>query len=243
MLGRAADALQVIGDVGFLARLFLEQHVAEADDGVQRGAQLVAGGGKKLALEPAGGLGQIPGALPRLGLMAATQVAGIVEGLGDRRAEIVQIDGLDLEIKRAAVHGRAQIGHIAVGGHDDGGRKRGKRPQAAQQREPVHLGHVDVREDEIHGQSGLQLGEGLQPVGGEDKLDFLGAQFAPEGLPQHRFHIRLVIHHQDADRGGLLDIRLHGCGEAGRRGCVYQILVRTKRPVPPAGRSLTANSR
>ena len=53
-------------------------------------------------------------------LRASRSTLQVVQGPFDGDPEIVEIYGLDEEIERAPVHGRANVIHIVVSRHDDG---------------------------------------------------------------------------------------------------------------------------
>ena len=83
-------------------------------------------------------------AIPRL--LGGFQGADMVECLFNRDFEIVEIDRFGHKIKSAPVHGGADVLHITVGGNDDRLDVGFGVFEFAQQREPVHNGHVDIRE-------------------------------------------------------------------------------------------------
>ena len=87
--------------------------------------------------------------------------------LGDRRLEIGKIDGLGQEIERAAVHRGADVGHVAIGGDDDGRKLFLALLQLLQQRQPVHPRHVDVGDHHVDVAVRLQHAQGLDAVAGE----------------------------------------------------------------------------
>ena len=66
------------------------------------------------------------------------------ERLGDRRLEVGEVDRLGEEIEGAAVHRRADVGHVAIGRDDDGRELLLGLLQLLQQRQAVHARHVDV---------------------------------------------------------------------------------------------------
>ena len=84
--------------------------------------------------------------LPRL-----AQDLDMPDGLGDGRFEVGKIDRLDQKVESAAVHRRANIGHVAVGRDDDGRDLFFGLLQLLQEGKPVHARHVDVGDHHVDG--------------------------------------------------------------------------------------------
>ena len=98
-------------------------------------------------------------------------------GLGDRRFEVKKIDRLGQEIKRAAVHRSADIGHVAIGRDDDGRELFFVLLQLLEQRQPVHPRHIDVGHHQIDVAVRLQHRQGFDAVAREQKADRLRREF------------------------------------------------------------------
>ena len=71
------------------------------------------------------------------------------ERLGDGGFQVGEIDRLGQKIERAAVHGGADIAHVAIGRDDDGRNLFARLLQLLQQRQPVHPRHVDIGDDHV----------------------------------------------------------------------------------------------
>ena len=116
----------------------------------------------------------------------------------DGDLQVVEVDRLCDEVERAPVHGGADVAHVSVGGDDHGPQVLVERPELRQQGEPVHLGHVDVREHQVDGVVGPQLLERFQAVSCELELVLAAADVSPHPLQDERLKIRLVVDDQDA---------------------------------------------
>ena len=128
--------------------------------------------------------------------------------LGDRRFEVEKIDRLGHEIKGAAVHRGADVGHVAIGRDDDGRQLFLALLQLLQQRQPVHPRHVDVGDHQVDVAVGLERRQGFDAVTGEQKADGSIANLVPELLLDERLQIRLVVDDQDIVRScGAFDPR------------------------------------
>ena len=115
----------------------------------------------------------------------------------DRDPQVVEVQRLGHEVECAAVHGRADVLHVAVGGDDHGADVRVDRGDLLQQRQAVHLGHVDVREDHIDVIFLAELLEGLHAVAGEDELVEALPDGAAHALEHEGFEIGFVVNDQD----------------------------------------------
>ena len=69
----------------------------------------------------------------------------VPEGALDGDPEVFKVDGFCDEVKCAAVHRRADVLHISVGGDHDGADFGVNLGYLFQEGEPVHTRHVDVR--------------------------------------------------------------------------------------------------
>ena len=116
--------------------------------------------------------------------------------------EVVEVDGLGYEVEGAPIHRGADVVHVAVCGDDDGADFGAHAFQLAQQRQAVHDGHVDVRQDESDVGIFMQLGQGFFAVVGEDEVDLALADEAAELLADEQFQVFLVVYHEEAGGQG-----------------------------------------
>jgi len=132
----------------------------------------------------------------------------VVQRFGDGDLEIVEIDGFDDKIEGTAIHRRADILDIPVSGDNNGAQQRFfLLLDAIEQGETVHLGHVDVGQNQIDRNVLRQAFESLHPVAGEFEREQSLADLFAELLQDELFQIRFVIHNQDIGRHGLLPIK------------------------------------
>ena len=75
-----------------------------------------------------------------------TQVFDLVQGLAYRCFEIGHVDRFGDKVECAAVHGGANVAHVAVSRDDDRPHRRVQFAQARQQCQTVHHRHVDVQQ-------------------------------------------------------------------------------------------------
>ena len=83
-------------------------------------------------------------------LLRLTDVIDLFDGFLDRYTQVIEVDGLGSEVKGTVVHRLTDISHIAIGGHHDafeGGITH--LIDFCEQRESVHLRHVNIREDDV----------------------------------------------------------------------------------------------
>src|SRR5262249_35933245 len=99
-------------------------------------------------------------------------------------------------IKGPAVHGGADVAHIAVGRDDDGTQPGPQLAQVRQQRQAVHDRHVDVAEDEVDG-GVAENAERLLAIAGEDEVVGPLTELAAEALTEQYFQVRLIVYNQD----------------------------------------------
>ena len=119
------------------------------------------------------------------------------DGLGDRRLEIEKVDRLGQKIERAAVHRSANVGDVAIGGDDDGGKLLFVLLQFLQQREPIHPRHIDVGHHQIDVVVFLQHSQSFDAVAREQKVDAALANLTSELLLDEFLQVRLVVDNQD----------------------------------------------
>ncbi len=133
------------------------------------------------------------------GLAAArlAQRFDVAQRLGDGGFQIGEIDRFGDEIEGAAIHRGADIGHVAIGRHDDGRHPALAVLQFLQQRQPVHARHIDVADDEIDVAVRFQRFERFDAVAGEQKLRRSVADLAAKFLSNESLKIGLVIDKQD----------------------------------------------
>ena len=130
--------------------------------------------------------------LPRL-----AQSFDVPQCLGDGGFQIAEIDRLGDEIERAAIHRGADIRHVAIGRHDDGGQPAVAFLQLLQQRQAVHPRHIDVADHQIDVAIRFQHRQRLDAVAGEEKLRRSVADLAAEFLHDESLQVGLVIDEQD----------------------------------------------
>ena len=112
--------------------------------------------------------------------------------------EVEKIDRLGQEIEGAAVHGGADIGHVAIGRDDDGRELFLVLLQLLEERQPVHPRHVDVGNHHVDVAVGLQHGQGFDTVAGEKKADRPVANLVPELLLDERLQVRFIVDDKDS---------------------------------------------
>ena len=78
-------------------------------------------------------------------LLRLVDEINLSNGLLDGQTQVVHIDGLRSEVEGTVVHRLANVFHIAVGtDHNDAQRRIAHLVHLGQQRQTIHLGHVDV---------------------------------------------------------------------------------------------------
>ncbi len=103
--------------------------------------------------------------------------------------------------------------HVAVGGDDDHLQVALQFAQPAEQRQPVHARHVDVREDELDRGVRLHGGKRLLAVPREGEREAAVAQVPPKLVAHEELQVGLVVDDEDVDGGGRLG---HGRGASPR---------------------------
>ena len=127
-----------------------------------------------------------------LGLM---YVADLLDGLLDGAAQVFHVYGFRGEVEGTFVHRQADVPHVAVCTyHDDAHGGIAHLIQLSQQRQTVHLGHVDVAEDDLNVRVVGQYGEGLQTIAGEEELIFTSPDLTSEVLFHQKLNRCFVVH-------------------------------------------------
>ena len=127
-------------------------------------------------------------------LLRLVDEAYLLDGLLDGKAQVVHVDGLRGKVEGAVVHGLTDVLHVAVGTHhDDAQGGIAHLVHLRQQGQTVHLGHVDVGEDDLDVGRVVQDGEGLQTVVGEVELVLAVAYLASEVLLHQQLQGSLVV--------------------------------------------------
>ena len=130
------------------------------------------------------------------------ETPGTIVGVAHRDFEIVQIDRLGHEVEGAAVHRRANVGHVAVRRNNDRANRRLTRPQFGKQGQPVHHRHVDVEKQKLDIGLPLQHGERFLAMVREAEGEFVRPDLAAKSLPDQLLEIDFVIDREDADSAG-----------------------------------------
>ena len=127
-------------------------------------------------------------------LLHRLDVADVLYGFFYRHAEIIEVDGLRGEVKGAVVHRLTYVTHIAVGRHHDTLQGRVLHlVDLRQQRQSVHLRHVDVAQDDVEVLLLEQHGERFQTVVGKLKFVLSLPDLSSKVLCQQQFEIHLVV--------------------------------------------------
>ena len=137
------------------------------------------------------------GALP----VEPAYVGDGLERLVDGDLEVIEVDRLGDEIEGAAVHGGADVGHVAVGRDDHRPGRRPARAQLRQQGEAVHHRHVDVEQQQADVGLLGQRCQRLLAVAGEAEGEIALADSLAEALLDQQLEVGLVVDREDF--GGL----------------------------------------
>ena len=139
--------------------------------------------------------------------------------------EVLEVDGLGDEVEGAPVHRGTDILHIPVGRNDHGAYVRIDLGYLFEQGQPVHPGHVDVREHDVDAPVRVEPLEGLHAVVGEDELILASSDLAPHALQHQRLEVRLVVNYK------YFECALHRSMEAASRptGTLWRRLARSVR--------------
>ena len=130
------------------------------------------------------------------GLQHAAPFGQVFQGAVDRVLQVGEVDWLGDEVEGAAVHGRANVGHVAVGGDDDGPDVRVHIGNLLQEGQAVHLGHVDVGDHHVDVPDRPQDLERLHPVAGKEELVLAAPDASAHALQDQRLEVGLVVDHQ-----------------------------------------------
>ena len=117
--------------------------------------------------------------------------------LGDGHFEIREVDWLRQKIEGSAVHRGADVGHVAVGGNDNGRELRRLVLKPRKQGQPVHARHVDVGDDHVVIPVFLQEGERLHAVARKPERHRAFPDLAAELLRDQILQVWLVVDNQD----------------------------------------------
>ena len=135
----------------------------------------------------------LDGNQPIPGFQGALQSLNVLEAFFDGRFEVVEINRLCQKVERPAVHGRANVFHVTIGGHDDRLDILFAIGKLTQQGQAVHHGHVDIGEDQVDIRVLLQHLQCLFAVVGKKKLQVPVADAAAELLTYQQLKIFFVI--------------------------------------------------
>ncbi len=181
-MGVALDGFDAFGDV-FGGGVAAAEDLGPADDGVERGAQLVAEGGEELVLDAVGAFGFFAGGVGvgQEALAFGFGAAGAEEGV-DGGDEDGRLDGVG-EVGIGAGFEAFDFIHLLDegGGEVDDGEAGGVEAFAdlAADVEAAHIGKIDVEDDEV---DVAHLVEGVLAGGGFDNLEVGGAEHARGGV-------------------------------------------------------------
>ena len=118
-------------------------------------------------------------------LLHLVDVVDLLDGFFYCHTQVVQVDRFGGEVESPVVHGLADVAHIAAGtNHDDFQRGIAHLVHFGQQRQAVHLWHVDVRQDNLHVGVLQHQRKSFQSVVCKYKLIFALSYFTPEILCQ-----------------------------------------------------------
>ena len=133
-------------------------------------------------------------------LLCLVHEADLLAGLLDGAAQVFHVDGLHGEVEGPVVHRLTDIRHVAVGTyHDDVEGGIAYLVDLCQQGQTVHLGHVDVAEDDLYVGVKGEYVECLRAVVCEEELVFPVADLPSEVLFHQLFHSHLVVNAQYLD--------------------------------------------
>ena len=97
--------------------------------------------------------------------------------------QVFHVDGLGSKVEGAVVHGLTDVPHITVGTHhDDAQCGVFHLVYLGQQRQTVHLGHINVTEDNLNVGVAVQDGKRFHTITGKEELILTCLDFAPEVL-------------------------------------------------------------
>jgi hypothetical protein len=125
----------------------------------------------------------------RSALTRVFEVADMGDCLAERGLEVGDVNWLGQEVERAPVHGRAGIGHVAIGGDDHGGKLRRLFLQLGEQRQSVHARHVDIGNDHVEIALVGEQSQGLHAIAREPECDRALFDLTAEPLPDQVFKV------------------------------------------------------
>ena len=99
-----------------------------------------------------------------------------------RHLQVIEVEWLGNEVERTAVHRGADVLHVSVGRDDDRTEIGVQLRYLGQQRQPIHLGHVDIRDHHVDLRIAVEHIERLDPVLGEDERVAPGPYVTPHPL-------------------------------------------------------------
>ena len=131
------------------------------------------------------------------GLQGLLPLGHVLQGSLDGDLQILEIQGLGDEIEGPPVHGGADVAHIPVCRDDDRADVGVNLGNLLQQRQPVHLGHIDVRDHHVNVGVLLQHFQRLHPILGENEAVLPRSDFAPHSLENQRLEVGFVVNYQN----------------------------------------------
>ena len=125
-------------------------------------------------------------------------IINLLNGLFDGHAQVIQVYGLRGEIKRPVIHRLTDVAHVAIGTHHDA--LQGwvlHFVDFCQQRQPVHLWHVDIREYNVIVLVLQKHCQCFKTVVCERELVFSLSDLPSEILRQEQFEIVFIVYTED----------------------------------------------
>ena len=127
-------------------------------------------------------------------LLRCMHIVDLPDCLLDGQSQVVHIDGLRSKVESAVVHSQSDVPHVAIGTyHDNAHCGITSLIEFCQQRQTVHLGHVDVTQDNFNVGMFIQDGKRLHAVAGKEELIIAATDLPPEKLFQQQFDRSLVV--------------------------------------------------
>ena len=115
----------------------------------------------------------------------------------DREVQVPEVERFGDEVESPSVHCRADVLHVVISRNDDGRDVGVDLVYPSEQRESVHLGHVDIRDHHVDVLVLVQSFECVQAVLREEKRIMAGSNVASHPLQHERLEIRLVVNHEN----------------------------------------------
>ena len=125
-------------------------------------------------------------------------IVNLFDGFLNRQGQIVHVDRFRDKVEGTIVHRLTDVRHIAIGTHHNdtyGGVVH--LVHFGQERQTVHLGHIDVAEDDLNVGRISQDSKGLQTVVGKEELILSTTDLPPEMMFHHQLNRRLIINTQN----------------------------------------------